>query len=149
MDHMSQKQHFKHIFFYCLIIKTCASEIQVTLGAHKINEAEDTQVKITTDAYTMHSGWDATQIINDIAVIDLKQEIELTENIQPGNLPTYADVANEITDSVARVSGWGLDSDSSDSISPVLREVYAIYLIYLISCDFYHYKVFDKKKFNF
>nr|XP_022909844.1 transmembrane protease serine 9-like [Onthophagus taurus] len=109
-----------------------ASEIQVTLGAHKINEAEDTQVKITTDAYTMHSGWDATQIINDIAVIDLKQEIELTENIQPVNLPTYADVANEFTDSVARVSGWGLDSDSSDSISPVLREVYATVISNLV-----------------
>ena len=39
-------------------------------------------------------------------------------------LPTYSDVGTSFAGATGRISGWGLDSDTSTAISQVLREVF-------------------------
>lgn len=54
-----------------------ATSIDVVLGAHNIQQNEATQVRLTSTKYVAHEDWDSTRFVNDIAVIELPQEVEL------------------------------------------------------------------------
>nr|ABZ04021.1 serine protease 13 [Costelytra zealandica] len=100
-------------------------QVEVRLGAHQVNVNEASQVRLFTSTFVQHSAWNAANLQNDIAVIELPQAVTLSASIQILPLPTYSDVGNNFSGTSARISGWGLDSDSSTAISPVLRQVFA------------------------
>ncbi|GLV36569.1 Jonah 65Aiv [Carabus blaptoides fortunei] len=98
--------------------------IEVTLGAHNIrNPEEPTQVKSTSKIFVIHEDWKPFLLKNDIALVQLHNEIELNENVGLVSMPSRADVDKTFTDELCTVTGWGRASDSSNGLSPVLRHV--------------------------
>ncbi|GJQ66610.1 hypothetical protein Trydic_g4582 [Trypoxylus dichotomus] len=100
-----------------------AEATQVRLGAHRIEENEPTQVRINASRWRQHERWNRDLLTNDIAVIELSQEVITNDNIQIVNLPRRSQASNSFAGRQGRVSGWGMDSDFAESISPVLRQV--------------------------
>ncbi|KRT82698.1 Trypsin [Oryctes borbonicus] len=100
-------------------------QVQVILGAHRVQDMfESTQVRMFTTRFTRHPGWNSANLLNDIAIIELPEPAPLSLAIQVIGLPRYQDVTDSFAGRSARLSGWGLDSDSATAISPVLREVF-------------------------
>jgi len=100
-----------------------ASSVEVRLGAHRVQQNESSQVRVTSTNFTIHSGWNPLTLLNDIALINLASAVNLTDNIKLATLPSRSDVSNNFLNDLSTVSGWGLDADSSTTISPVLRKV--------------------------
>jgi len=96
-----------------------AALVDVVMGAHNINQDEDTQVKVTSYEFFVHEDWDSFNIVNDLALIKLPSPVSLNSNINTVGLPS-SDLS--VGDTVTP-TGWGLDSDSASSISAVLRQV--------------------------
>lgn len=55
-----------------------ASEVEVTLGAHNIDEDEDGQVVLTSNDFVIHEEYNATTRHNDIALINLPAGVPLS-----------------------------------------------------------------------
>ncbi|KAI4466672.1 chymotrypsin-related [Holotrichia oblita] len=111
---------------FVLTAAHCVEDVtsaQVILGAHRFNENEDGQVRLQATKFHIHSGWNSLILINDIATIELDEEVELTDKIQLVKLPSRSDASNTFANEAGRVSGWGKDSDQASAVSPVLREV--------------------------
>jgi secreted trypsin-like serine protease len=98
-----------------------ARQAQVTLGAHNIQQNENTQEVQTSTDVTVHERYDGDLIINDIAVIKLPRSASLSDAIQPVALPRSD--GDTYTGDTARASGWGLTDGQGNSISPVLNYV--------------------------
>ncbi|GJQ80760.1 hypothetical protein Trydic_g9352 [Trypoxylus dichotomus] len=98
---------------------------EVILGAHRFAQNEESQVRVQVSSsnFKIHSGWNSLLLTNDIAIIELNEEVELNDFIQVVSLPSRSEVSNTFTNNRAIVSGWGLDSDSAITVSSVLREV--------------------------
>jgi len=110
---------------YILTAAHCADGVyshEVVIGAHEIRDSSNTII----NAYgpTVHPEWDSFSLSNDLAILELETEIDWAEfgdNAAPNCLASSGDFSGQ----TALVSGWGLDSDSASSISPVLRKVEA------------------------
>ncbi|KAK7865649.1 hypothetical protein R5R35_006906 [Gryllus longicercus] len=91
----------------------------VHLGAQAISDAQEAgRVVVSTRSKNVHSGYTVLLPANDVAVIDLKQDVPLSDLIQPIVLATGSDL---FVGAAARVSGWGKTSDASNSISAQLN----------------------------
>ncbi|KAF2887151.1 hypothetical protein ILUMI_19022, partial [Ignelater luminosus] len=84
---------------------------------------EPTQKRIISHKFIIHEGWSPLFLTADIALIELPEEIEFNEHIQPIALPCHSDLENTLVGEQATVSGWGKDSDKATAVSPVLRQV--------------------------
>ncbi|KAI4469003.1 chymotrypsin-related [Holotrichia oblita] len=101
-----------------------ANAVQVRLGAHVIDSStEETQVRISAASWVQYPNWDAALIRNDVAIIRLVTSAPINANIQTINLPRRSQASTTFAGVSSRISGWGRDSDASNVISPVLREV--------------------------
>ncbi|XP_046734117.1 brachyurin-like [Diprion similis] len=98
-----------------------AVSAEVVLGAQYIREDESTQVVLQVAEIIVHENWDTRNIRNDLALLRLPSPIQFSERIQPIRLPSRSQVGETFASDTGIVSGWGRDSDSSSSISPVLR----------------------------
>ncbi|KAJ3643059.1 hypothetical protein Zmor_025796 [Zophobas morio] len=98
-----------------------ARQAYVTLGAHNINQNEDTQVEIESSDIKVHERYDGDEIINDIAVIGLPQAVSLNNAINTVDLPSAND--GDFAGETATASGWGLTDGHGNSISDTLNEV--------------------------
>merc|ERR1711955_127864 len=67
-----------------------------------------------------HPSRNSNNLRNDLAIITLPEPITWTDTISPICLP--ASDGNQYVGTLATLSGWGRPSDSSSSISPVLRK---------------------------
>merc|ERR1712012_1180255 len=110
---------------YILTAAHCADGVfkhEVVIGAHEIRASDN--VKINAYSPTVHPEWDSFSLSNDLAILELDEEIDWASfngNARPSCLATSGDYSGQ----TALVSGWGRPSDSSSSISPVLRKVEA------------------------
>ncbi|KAH1011597.1 hypothetical protein HUJ04_000930 [Dendroctonus ponderosae] len=100
-----------------------ASSVQVILGAHnpRTTVNEPTQVRLAANARVVHTGWTASTLQNDIAVlrtanIPVGQTGISTIALAPANSGTFAG-------STAVFSGWGRTSDASTTIANELKTV--------------------------
>ncbi|MGJ2342679.1 S1 family serine peptidase, partial [Salmonella enterica subsp. enterica serovar Paratyphi A] len=101
-----------------------ATFFRVVLGGHEINNGNEAgRVEVRSEDYTQHESYNAFTIANDIAVIRLPEPITFTDTISPVCLPGADDVANDFLGEIVTPTGWGRPSDSTNSISPVLRQV--------------------------
>ncbi|XP_069694343.1 brachyurin-like [Periplaneta americana] len=100
-----------------------ADSFTVILGAHRVMETEDTQVRFDVTEKHVHPAWDPLRISNDVALLRLPSSVQLSQHIQTLRLPTLSQKDETFADVMAVASGWGRDSDNSESISPVLRWV--------------------------
>lgn len=93
----------------------------VILGAHNVQQVENTQIRVGTTRIINHPNYNGNTIANDVALLLLSATVPLNNqirliNLAPSNAGTFAG-------STARLTGWGRTSDASTSISPVLRGV--------------------------
>nr|UXX33475.1 serine protease-like protein [Holotrichia oblita] len=102
-----------------------ATEIEIRLGAHRIKEEENTQIRLKAIKYIQHAGWNKKTLQNDIGIIELAEEVALNENVQLVTLPTNSDMGNTFYGVTGRISGWGLTGGNSTDISPVLKQLFA------------------------
>ncbi|XP_046654399.1 transmembrane protease serine 11B-like [Daphnia pulicaria] len=110
-----------HCFFGCI-------SVEIRLGAHDVssNSLEQHQLlyNSTPTHYYFHPDWFLFKVEDDIGLIELKEDVSLSQYIRPIRLPNRYD-PDQVGDSVVMV-GWGNYSDIHDSgVSPVLRKVSA------------------------
>lgn len=99
-------------------------EVEVILGAQNHREQEPSQVRIIVPVarVTQHELWNTQRIENDLALINLGQEVTLTERIQTVPLVPKAAIRYDFAEQQGTTSGWGR-YDGSTGISDVLRWV--------------------------
>merc|ERR1712241_399961 len=107
---------------YILTAAHCADGVfkhTVVVGAHDIRASDN--LEITAYSPTVHPEWDSYNLANDIAILELEEEIDFaTEpNVGTNCLAQSGDFSGQMS----LVSGWGRPSDSSSGISEVLRYV--------------------------
>ncbi|KAI4466679.1 chymotrypsin-related [Holotrichia oblita] len=122
---------------FVLTAAHCVEDViygEVILGAHRFGEIEEGQLRVQVTKFHIHSGWNASFFINDMATIEFDDEIELSDKIQLVNLPSRSDVSNSFANERGRVSGWGIYSDELGTLSPVLRAV-EVYVMTNSDCN--------------
>ncbi|XP_018565725.1 brachyurin-like [Anoplophora glabripennis] len=108
---------------FVLTAAHCAEKtvsIELIFGAHNIEEVEETQVRQTSSQFVIHSGWDESELIHDIAVVRLPTPIVETDYIKiiriSPNTETYAGEQGLI-------AGWGTTRTGQQGVTPLLRYV--------------------------
>merc|ERR1712106_380561 len=98
-----------------------ATSLVVALGEHNIRaDIENHQAKtIQVERVIKRSDYDTNSVNNDIALLRLAQEVDLTSTIVPACLPSTN--SQKYTGWQAVVSGWGTTS-SGGATSDVLKE---------------------------
>lgn len=100
------------------------SKITVVLGStqiHNENEEHRKVMNVSGRNIQIHENWNSAKLINDICMLKLPEEVELSEFIAIANLPK--DDSNDFSYEKVIASGWGLSSDDSNVISPKLKYV--------------------------
>nr|DAA64580.1 TPA_exp: chymotrypsin 5 [Locusta migratoria] len=96
----------------------CASGFStwaVSLGGNRRSGSEDGRITITTRSATVHSGYSSVTLTNDVAVIFLGTNVDLTTYIQLVNLPSRSQAGNTFEGQSVTVSGWGLTADNGNT----------------------------------
>ena len=108
---------------YILTAAHCADGVfkhEVVIGAHEIRDPSNKIINAYSP--TVHPDLDSYNLANDLAILELEEEIDFDEyggNVRPNCLASSGDFTGEL----ALVSGWGRPSDSASGISPVVRYV--------------------------
>ncbi|XP_046988529.1 brachyurin-like [Schistocerca americana] len=89
----------------------------VSLGGIRRSGSESGHVTINTRSTTVHSGYNANTLNNDIAVIFLGTNVQLSSYIALVNLPSRSQAGNSFEGQSATVSGWGLTADNGNTAS--------------------------------
>ncbi|KAK6494151.1 ovochymase-2 isoform X1 [Huso huso] len=87
---------------------------QMCLGKHNMTFLEPTEQCSGIDAIIIHEGFrypEGNDISNDIALIHLKQKINMTREISPACLPSSTDILPK--GKFCYVTGWGDDKSSA------------------------------------
>nr|XP_027216555.1 chymotrypsin BI-like [Penaeus vannamei] len=89
------------------------------MGAHNLQEAESSQVTMTSEDIIVHEGWDSQTLRNDIALVRLPEPVTSNEYISFVGLPD----ADLPYGSPVTATGWGFTSEGATGISDVLNQV--------------------------
>ncbi|XP_017072057.1 brachyurin [Drosophila eugracilis] len=104
-----------------------AESVTVYLGAiniHDETEVGQKRILVQKSGIIVHSNYTASTVVNDISLIRLPTFVTFTDRIRGANLPRRINGNYPTYESVrAFASGWGRDSDASETVSPVLRYV--------------------------
>ncbi|XP_017783471.1 PREDICTED: chymotrypsin BII-like [Nicrophorus vespilloides] len=95
-----------------------AKTVEAVLGAHNINEGEKSQVRVDAGEIIVNEQWNPELIIYDAALLKLSSPVKLSDDIKPVSLP---DPDDKFSYKRLLVTGWGKESDASNSLSPVLK----------------------------
>uniref|UniRef100_A0A336LNS7 CSON008473 protein n=1 Tax=Culicoides sonorensis TaxID=179676 RepID=A0A336LNS7_CULSO len=100
--------------------------IEVILGAHNIRYSEPEQIRyrLTPDAVRIHYGYNPNSMANDIALINMPSNIPFNSRIGKLFIPNTTTPSPDGDYGI--ISGWGIVSDSSSSLSEVLRYINAL-----------------------
>ncbi|XP_006835578.1 PREDICTED: granzyme B-like [Chrysochloris asiatica] len=94
--------------------------MNVTLGAHNINQTEKTQQFIPVRRAIRHPAYNDTILLNDIMLLQLEKKARLTKTVSILRLPK--ENSQVMPGKTCRVAGWGKRS-LNDRPSPTLYEV--------------------------
>jgi len=64
-----------------------ASEIQVVLGGHDMEQAEPSRISVGVEKIIKHENYNARTVKNDVALLKLKESVRFTSQISPVCLP--------------------------------------------------------------
>lgn len=95
--------------------------MDLVFGAHVVQSSEPTQLRVRSESIINHPNYQPVGLRNDVALIRIPTAITTNINIQiitlaPASASTYEG-------SNALLTGWGRISDSTSSISSVLKGV--------------------------
>lgn len=113
------------LLFQVLIINSVnyrATNVSVLLGAHRIHEDENTQIRLYSSEILVHPEYNATVFFNDLSLIKLPEAVALNEFVNVVKLPEVGDNSTYAYER-ARVSGWGLTDGFVNQLSDVLNYV--------------------------
>jgi len=101
-----------------------AAYAHVILGAHHLYDPENQPNYLTMKAvnFVNHPDYDPSKIANDVALIELPQEVQYNDHTRPACLPLKDSVNTDITGTEMVAAGWGKTNDSS-SISQFLNKL--------------------------
>ena len=89
------------------------------VGAHSQSTPSANQKIMNIKAITVHSGWDSSKIINDVAVVELEEPIGLeTSNL---NAICLGRPTDNVEDQNAVMSGWGHTVQGGPNIPDILQ----------------------------
>ncbi|CAL4084441.1 unnamed protein product, partial [Meganyctiphanes norvegica] len=118
----------------------------ISLGVHNINELSDPNIKIieynqqdVAARVTTHPDYDEYKVVNDISLIELKEDLVFNSRISPVCL---ADATDFVVGRQGVATGWGKISDAQFA-SDVLMEV-GLNLIDRALCKDLYQKTPDK-----
>ncbi|KAM5175939.1 granzyme B(G,H)-like [Callospermophilus lateralis] len=94
--------------------------MNVTLGAHNIDNLEKTQQVIPVKRTIPHPDYDDNYLYNDIMLLELEKKAKLNEAVQPIKLPRGKNKVKP--GKVCLVAGWGR-MDRKDKYPNTLQEV--------------------------
>ncbi|MBZ3873483.1 Granzyme B [Sciurus carolinensis] len=97
------------------------SSINVTLGAHNIEEQEETQQVIPVKRAIQHPGYKSDHFYNDIMLLQLEKKAKLNPAVQTIKLPRSKDKVT--SGKVCHVAGWGRMVPPKGRFSNTLQEV--------------------------
>nr|AGM32842.1 trypsin-like serine protease [Coptotermes formosanus] len=103
---------------HCVV---AGSTYEVRLGTTRLDIIESDSVRTISRTAIVHSGYDGTTLVNDIAVIRLPTAVDTNAYINPVKLPPA--FLWDITGEHVLVSGWGKLSDSASGVSANLHFV--------------------------
>ncbi|KAI4468809.1 chymotrypsin-related [Holotrichia oblita] len=98
-----------------------ATQVQVRLGAHLINEYEVTQQRFTSTELLQHPEWNIETLAYDFGLVRLPTPATITPYVQIVALPTWSQVDTTFTGDLAYLTGWGITSDLGTAISESLN----------------------------
>lgn len=82
-------------------------KITVVLGAHNLYQNGETgRIKLKSQKYWIHENFTFPSVVNDIAIIELPEEVTFTDSIQPIKISKKEEIQNE-KDLIVVLSGWG------------------------------------------
>lgn len=116
---LGKYQYFSKYTKFYTFLYTSADSVQITLGAHKPMETEDTQVVVTSQNVVVHEKFNQQTISDDIALVILLSDVVLNNNIQTVALPASND--NKYVGATAKISGWGLTDGFGNELAEVLN----------------------------
>ncbi|XP_056641904.1 brachyurin-like isoform X1 [Diorhabda sublineata] len=98
-----------------------AVEVTLIFGAHNITTVENTQVRLVSTEFIIHSEWDSDNFNkNDIALIKLPNSISETTAIK---IITLAKGTDTYAEQSSVVAGWGITRNSQSGVTPTLRYI--------------------------
>ncbi|CAF0829866.1 unnamed protein product [Brachionus calyciflorus] len=105
---------------------TIGSMFTVYLGTNDMTGATQllnpsTGIKIGVNSFTIHPEYNASSNLNDIGIIKLEKEVDLTNSIQISCLPMSEKYPTRV-DIDAWIAGWGVTSYLSSTLPVKLRE---------------------------
>lgn len=90
------------------------------MGALKQSEPNENQKTLEIKSITIHPGWDYSQIINDVAVVELTEPIGL-DNSQL-NAICLGPSSDDVEGGQAYISGWGLTEHGGSTLPDNLQK---------------------------
>ena len=100
-----------------------ADEVRLLLGAHDIRAVrEEGRQELVSRVIIPHPLFNLMFLTNDIALVQLPEQIEFQDSILPICLPTKSESMETLEGLDTLVTGWGVPADNVDDLSPVLRE---------------------------
>ena len=100
-----------------------ADEVRLLLGAHNIRVLrEEGREEFVSRVIIPHPQFNLMFLTNDIALVQLPQQIQFRDTIRPICLPTKSESTETLEDLESLITGWGVPADDMDDLSPVLRE---------------------------
>ena len=107
------------LFFY--ISRRLASHLAVRVGSYNLYEEDPGQVDIAVSRVVTHDDYDAWTITNDICLLHLEEEADLS-NPNIGTIPLPPADQDIPEGTMCTVSGWGTTSEGG-SLARVLMKV--------------------------
>nr|AAV84254.1 serine type protease [Culicoides sonorensis] len=82
------------------------------------------QYSLTSSKKLEHSGYNPTNLNNDIALIELPVRLQWTKTVSPIQLPSYSQASMTFIGRQATASGFGKTKDENTQVSNLLMYVY-------------------------
>ncbi|CAH1112659.1 unnamed protein product [Psylliodes chrysocephalus] len=98
-----------------------ALSVKLVFGAQNVSDpSEKSQVRVASESFVVHPGWDEGNLVNDIALIRLSTPISETNAIK---IVPLAKGSNTFANQNGAVAGWGLTKTSQKGVTPVLNYI--------------------------
>ena len=107
--------------FFIYISRRLASHLAVRVGSYNLYEEDPGQVDIAVSRVVTHDDYDAWTITNDICLLHLEEEADLS-NPNIGTIPLPPADQDIPEGTMCTVSGWGTTSEGG-SLARVLMKV--------------------------
>ncbi|XP_075768356.1 cathepsin G-like isoform X2 [Pelodiscus sinensis] len=98
-----------------------ACNIRVTLGAHDLSAAEDSQQRLWVQRTIPHPEFTPEPLTHDLLLLQLEQPVVVTEEVKPLALPSVRSAVRP--GQTCLVAGWGLRSPAALVAPNTLHEV--------------------------